>query len=91
MCPRLTAGNVIRLGTKGTILWVILRGLDSISSSVGHYMIIYSQVMEVGSGMDKEFGISRCKLLYLEWISNEVLLYSTGNYVQSLGLEHDGR
>ena len=23
-----------------------------------------------GSGMDGEFGVSRCKLLHLEWISN---------------------
>ena len=36
-------------------------------------------------------GFSRCKLLHLEWISNEILLYSTGNYVQSLGIEHDRR
>ena len=42
-------------------------------------------------GMDGEFGISRCNLLHLEWISNEVLLYSTENYIQSLGIEHDGR
>ena len=34
--------------------------------------------------MDGEFGVNRCKLLHLEWISNEVLLYSTG-------IEHDGR
>ena len=33
-------------------------------------------------GMDWEVGISRCKLLYMGWISSEVLLYSTGNYVQ---------
>ena len=26
--------------------------------------------------MDREFGISRCKLFHLEWIGNEVLLYS---------------
>ena len=32
-------------------------------------------------GMDWEFGISRCKLLYTEWIKNKVLLYSTGNYI----------
>ena len=44
-----------------------------------------------GSGMDKEFGVSRCKLLHLEWVSNEVLLYSTENYIQSLGINHDGR
>ena len=27
-----------------------------------------------GSGMDGEFGVGGCKLLHLEWISNEVLL-----------------
>ena len=41
--------------------------------------------------MDREFGVSECKLLHLEWISNEVLLYSTENYIHSLGMEHDGR
>ena len=44
-----------------------------------------------GSGMDWEFGVSRLKLLHLEWISNEILPYSTENYIQSLGLDHDGR
>ena len=42
------------------------------------------------SGMDWEFGFSRCKLLHLEWISNEILLFSTGNYIWSLVMEHDG-
>ena len=32
-----------------------------------------------GSGMDGEFEVSRCKLSHLEWLSSEVLLYSTGN------------
>ena len=44
-----------------------------------------------GSGMDGKFGVGRCKLLHLEWIRNEVLLYSIGNYIQSLGRECDGR
>ena len=44
-----------------------------------------------GSGLDGAFRGGRYKLLHLDWISNEVLLYSTGNYVQSLGLEHDVR
>ena len=43
------------------------------------------------SGKDWDFRVSRCKLLHLEWISNKVLLYSTGNYIQSLGMDHDGR
>ena len=44
-----------------------------------------------GSGMDGEFRANRCTLLHLKWISIEVLLYSTGNYIWSLGKEHDGR
>ena len=42
-----------------------------------------------GSGMHWEFGVSRCKQLHLKGISNEMLLYSTGNYIQSLVIEHD--
>ena len=41
--------------------------------------------------MDGEFGVSRRKLFHLDWISNEVLLNSTGNYIQPLGIDHDGR
>ena len=41
--------------------------------------------------MDWESGVNRCKLLPLEWISNEILLYSTGNYIQSLVMGHDVR
>ena len=33
------------------------------------------------SGMYWEFGAGRCKLLHLEWISNEILLYGIGNYI----------
>ena len=44
-----------------------------------------------GSGMDWEFVVSRCKLSHLLWISNEILLYSTGNYIQSLVMEYNGR
>ena len=32
-----------------------------------------------GSGIDWEFGVNRCKLLPLEWISNEILLFGTEN------------
>ena len=38
-----------------------------------------------------EFGIGKWKLLYLEWISSKVLLYSTGNYIQPLVIERNGR
>ena len=35
-----------------------------------------------GGGMDWEFGISIDKLVYIGWMNNKVLLYSTGNYTQ---------
>ena len=37
--------------------------------------------MKNGGGMDWEFRISRCKLVYIRYINNKVLLYSTGNYI----------
>ena len=42
-----------------------------------------------GSRMDWEFWVNRCKLLPLEWMSNEILLCNTGNYVESLMMEQD--
>ena len=44
-----------------------------------------------GSAMDGEFEAGRYKLLHLKWISIEILLYSTGKYMHSLWVEHDGR
>ena len=44
-----------------------------------------------GEGMDREFGISSCKVLYIEWMDNKVLLYSTGNYIQYLVINHNGK
>ena len=34
-----------------------------------------------GSVVDWESGVNRLKLLLLEWISNEILLYSTGDSI----------
>ena len=42
-----------------------------------------------GEGMDWEFGVSRCKLLHIECM-DKVLLYSTGNYTQCPGINHNG-
>ena len=44
-----------------------------------------------GRGIDWEFGVSRCKLLYIGWINNKVLLYSTGNYIQYLVINQNGK
>ena len=44
-----------------------------------------------GGGMEWEVGVSRCKLLYIEWINNKVLLFSTGNYIQYPVTNHNGK
>ena len=50
-------------------------------------------VVRIGGreGMDWEFGIIRCKLLYLGWINNNVLLYGTGNHIQYLVVKYYGK
>ena len=44
-----------------------------------------------GRGLNWEFEISRCKLIYIEWIKNKVLLGSTGNYIQYPVRKHSGK
>ena len=41
--------------------------------------------------MEWEDEVSKCKLLYIEWINNKVLLYSTGNYIQYPVINHNGK
>ena len=50
-------------------------------------------VAKGGSGGEKdwEFWINRCKLLYIGWINNKVLLYSTENYIQYPVINHNGK
>ena len=36
-------------------------------------------------------GVNRCKLLHIEWINNNVLLCSRGNYVQYSVINHNGK
>ena len=35
--------------------------------------------------------IGRCKIPHVEWIGNGVLLSNTDDYIQSFGIDHDGR
>ena len=44
-----------------------------------------------GGGRDLEFGTSRYKLLYIGWINNKVLPYSTENYIQYPMINHNGK
>ena len=40
---------------------------------------------------DWDLGISKFKLLYIEWINNKVLLYSTENSIQYSLINHHGK
>ena len=43
-----------------------------------------------GQGRDRrEFGTTRCKLLYIGWIKNKVQLHSTGSYIQYPAINHN--
>ena len=44
-----------------------------------------------GGGKEWECGTGRYKLLYIGWINNKVLLYSTGNYIQYPMINHNGK
>ena len=46
---------------------------------------------EFGGGIECEVGVSRCKLLYMEWINNKLLLYSTEDYIQYPMKNHNGK
>ena len=37
------------------------------------------------------YGVSTCKLLYVQWINNKVLLYSTENYIQYPVINRNGK
>ena len=44
----------------------------------------------VGGGMQWEVGVSRCKLIYMEWI-DKVLMYSTESYIQYPMINQNGK
>ena len=41
--------------------------------------------------MEWDTWVSKCKLLYLRWINNKVLLYRTGNYIQYPVINNNGK
>ena len=50
--------------------------------------LVVAKVEGLG-GLEWEVGVSRCKLLCIEWINNKVLLYSTENYIQYPMINHN--
>ena len=76
-----------------TYIWYLIYGTNEPfhrKETHGLGEFIYScQAGGGGSGIYGELGVNECKLLLSEWISNEILMCSTGNYVSSLVMEHD--
>ena len=50
-------------------------------TDTGNRLVVTKQEEGLG-GKNWEFGISRGKLLYIEWIKNNILLCSTGSYIE---------
>ena len=44
-----------------------------------------------GEGWTGKLGSVVANYLYIEWINNKVLLYSTGNYIQYPEIYHNGK
>ena len=44
----------------------------------------------IRGGMDWDFGVSEGKLLYIEWINNKALLYSTRT-IFNIVINHNGK
>ena len=70
---------------KWTYLWTRNRIRDI------ENRLVVAKWEEGRRGLDWEFGIGRWKLVYIEWINNKVLLYSTGNYIQYPVINHNGK
>ena len=50
------------------------------------------QTFPRGQGWREErFGSSKCEFLYIGWINNKVLLYSTGDCIQYPIINHNGK
>ena len=71
---------------KWTYLWNRNRLTD-----IENRLAVASGEVGVGGGKDWEFGISRCKLLYIGCVNNKVLLYNTGNYIQYPVINDNGK
>ena len=77
----------LHVGSKIWHKWTYLQNRNRLTDTEKRLVVAGAGGMV---GKDWEFGISRCKLLYREWI-NKVPLYSTGNYIQYPVTNHSGK
>ena len=60
-------------------------------TDIENRIVVAKEEEGVEEAQDLSFGFSRCKLLYVEWINNKVLLYSIGKYIQYPAINHSGK
>jgi len=94
MQPVVTILSDVKSERELQILWYNLY----VESKIWHKRITDTEnraVVAKGEGaggqMEGKVGVSRCKFLYIEWINNKVLLYSTENYIQCPIINNNGR
>ena len=51
----------------------------------------YAKGEMVGEGWIGNLGLGDASWLYIKWINNKVLLYSTGNYIQYSVTSYNGK
>ena len=68
--------------------WAIARGVAKSQTRLSnfHFHFFHLSYLNISHLNTNK----RCKL-YTEWINNKILLYSTGNYIQSPGTNHIGK
>ena len=69
--------------------WTYLQNKNRVTDTENRLVLVKGE--KGANGIDWESGINRCKLLYIEWTNNMVLLYSTGNNIQYPGINHNGK
>ena len=77
-----------------TYVWSLKYGTNDLATKQKQIVdmenrLVFARGEGEASGMDWKSGVSRWRLLYEEWMGCGILLYSTGNYIQSLWIEQD--
>lgn len=87
-----SSGSCSTYLSKIRIYWIVLHWFVTWSDNV-FKLSFYTENrlwLPRGRGLG-EFGTCRCKPLYIEWINNKALWYSTRNYIQYLVINRNGK
>ena len=68
--------------------WIYLQNRNRLLDTENRLMVTKREKGRGGEGINYRFGINGYKLLYIKYINNKVLLYSTGNHIQYLIIMH---